>query len=99
MNELFAGMYFFFGNIPRSVTITLQSRTFAVIAEILQWPYGYWPSWYLLKLCDGLTGPRNVLRIFFFFRMQIEVAIKLLSGIKMFLISMVALKKLIPRKF
>ena len=29
--------------------------------------YGHWPSCYSLKLCDGLTGPRTVLRILFFF--------------------------------
>ena len=120
------------------------------IAEILQWPYGYWPSWYSLKLCNGLTGPRNVLQILIFlpaavvaikllyggscaviakilqwlymatwflrkfsgtwpyraivlripnfFRLHLEVASELVSGIKMFLISMVALKILIPQK-
>ena len=52
------------------IAITLRSRTCAVIAEILQWPYGHLPLRYSLNLSGGLTGPRTLLQILIFFRQQ-----------------------------
>ena len=62
-----------------------------VIAKILQWLSG---TWFLRKFSGMWPYRAIVLRIPIFFRLQLEVAIELLSGIKMFLISMVALKKI-----
>ena len=79
MNEFFAGMYFFFCNIPQSqllyrVQLAQLSLKFCSGHTAI-----YRPSWYSLKLCDGLTGPRNVLRILIFLPAAV-VAIKLLYG-------------------
>ena len=68
-----------------------------VIAKILQWLSGHVFFW--RKFSGTWPYRAIVLRIPIFFRLQLEVAIELLSGIKMFLISMVALKMLIPQKF
>ena len=54
---------------------------------ILQWRYGHWPSQYLLKLRGGLNYWATYRTANTYFFPAAEVAIKLLSGIKMFLIS------------
>ena len=71
----------------------------AVIAKILQWLYGHVVFAKILEYVAIYRAIVIVPRIPIFFRPQIEVAIELLSGIKMFLISMVALKMLIPQNF
>ena len=58
----------------------------------------YMTTWFLRKFSGTWPYRAIVLRIPNFFRLHLEVASELVSGIKMFLISMVALKILIPQK-
>ena len=81
----------------RLVTITLQWILAAKLSQ--KFCSGCTVTWFLRKFSGTWPYRAIVLRIPIFFRLQLEVAIELLSGIKMFLISMVALKMLIPQKF
>ena len=74
----------------------LYGGSCAVIAKILQWLY--MATWFLQKFSGTWPYRAIVLRIPDFFQVHLEVASELVSGIKMFLISMVALQILIPQK-
>ena len=54
-----------------------------------------WPPLFLQKCCGGHIGPPYCESVFF---PVAQVVMELLSGIKVFLISMVALKILMPQK-
>ena len=69
-----------------------------VIAKILQYVVVRSRGFCENSQVRGHIGPLYCESLFFF-RLQLEVAIELLSGIKIFLISMLALKMLIPQKF
>ena len=60
----------------------------AVITKILEWLYVRPRGFSEISGVRGVIS-RAILRIPIFFRLQLEVAIELVNGIKMFLISMV----------
>ena len=82
----------------RLVIITLQSILAAKLSQ--KFCSGCPVTWFLRKFSGTwpYIGPLFCESLFFFW-LQLEVAIELLSGINMLLISMVALKMLIPQQF